>query len=189
MVWVVVGGQDGFQEKANCPPPSPPNLTHYLTLRIAAGKKCVCDHACKTSANKSSADCVKEKVTTTMPPSHDDAVTSSKKLANENSLAETQGRTPRLNTIKDEAPLANSEEAIAPECLDRSASSKKPNMAGEQKDLATVSRSETGQTPHTQHQPTTAVSRYPVGPVMRFSLRPPLFPQAAVRFLCLSLIE
>ena len=121
-----------------------------------------------------------------MPPSHDDAVTSSKKLANENSLAETQGRTPRLNTIKDEAPLANSEEAIAPECLDRSASSKTPNMAREQKDVATVSRSET---PHTQHQPTTALSRYPVGPVMRFSLRPPLLPQAAVRFLCLSLIE
>ena len=149
-------------------------------------KKCFCDHACKTSANKSSADCVKEKVTTTTPPSHDDAVTSSKKLANENSPAETQGRTPRLNTIKDEAPLANSEEAIAPECLDRSASSKTPNMAGEQKDVATASRSETGQTPQTQHEPTTAVSRYQF---VRFSLRPPLLPQAAVRFLCLSPIE
>ena len=153
-------------------------------------KKCFCDHACKTSAKKSSADCVKEKVTVTTSSSHDDAVTSSKKLANENSPAETQGRTPPLlHTIKKEAPLANSEEAIAPECLDRSASSKTPNMAGEQKDVATASRSETGQTHQTQHQPTTAVSRYPVGPVMRFSLRPPLLPQAAVRFLCLSLIE
>ena len=123
-------------------------------------------------------------MSTTTSPSHDDAVTSSKKLATENSPAETQGWTPRLNTIKEEAPLTNSEEAIAPECLDQSASPKTSDMAvGEQKDVATVSRSETGQTPQTQHQPTAAESRYPVGPVMRFSLRPPLLPQAPVRFL------
>ena len=126
-------------------------------------------------------------MTTNTTPSHDDAVTSSKKLAN--NPPETQGWTRRLNTIKEEAPLTNSEEAIAPECLDRSASPKTSNMAREHKDVATVSKSETGQTPQTQHQPTTVVSRYPVGPVMRFSLRPPLLPQAAVRFLCLSLIE
>ena len=154
-------------------------------------KKCVCDHACKTSANKSSVDCVKEKTATTTCPSHDDAVTSSNsnKLANENSPAETQIWTPRLHTIKEEAPLTNSEEAIAPECLDQSASPKTSNMAGEQNDVATVSRSETGQTPQTQHQPTAAGSRYPAGRVMRFSLRPPLLPQAPVRFLYLSLIE
>ena len=146
-------------------------------------KKCVCDHACKTSANESSADCVKEKVATTTSPSHDDAVTSSKKLANENSPPETQIWTPRLHTIKEEAPLTNSEEAIAPDCLDPSASPKTPNMARGQKDVLKVSRSETGQTPQTQHQPTAAGSRYPVGPVMRFSLRPPLLPQAPVRFL------
>ena len=37
VVWVV-GGQDGFQGKANCPPLDL-NLTHYLTLPHTAGKK------------------------------------------------------------------------------------------------------------------------------------------------------
>ena len=39
---VVVGElkvQDGFQEKANCPPLDPLNLTHFLTMPQAAGKK------------------------------------------------------------------------------------------------------------------------------------------------------
>jgi len=40
VVWVVVGGQDGFQEKANCPPLDLDlNLTHYLTKPQAAGNK------------------------------------------------------------------------------------------------------------------------------------------------------
>ena len=40
-----MGGLAGFQEKANCLPPLIPpnlNLTHYLTLPVAAGKKNVC---------------------------------------------------------------------------------------------------------------------------------------------------
>ena len=40
--WLVVVGeskvQDGFQEKANCPPPHPPFLTYPLTMPQAAGK-------------------------------------------------------------------------------------------------------------------------------------------------------
>ena len=41
MVWVVWEVLGGFQEKANCPLDlkDPLNLTHYLTLQLAAGKK------------------------------------------------------------------------------------------------------------------------------------------------------